>query len=523
MGGETGNCTEEIALGVSQLSKSFGQTRALDHVSFSVKKGQVHGLLGGNGSGKSTLIKILAGVHRGEAGGRIDLLGTKVASDAVTPELAHRLGLRFVHQNPAVFASMTVAENMAIGNGFPTIAGRIDWRSLRARTQQMLDRFEISARADENLGDLRQAEQTMIAIARALQDADKDAVSALILDEPTASLPDHEVEVLLKAVRRFSGEHGHTILYVSHRLDEVLQITDSVTVLRDGCHIATRETDGMSEADIVKMIVGHALVKTFAPSEVDASSDRPGQTAGPVLDVKHLKGGPLADVSFSVAPGEVLGIAGLLGSGRTELLRIIFGDMPCKSGTVLLQGVPVDFAEPLKAMNAGVALVPENREREGVFQGLSVMDNLSVGQFRRFMRGFRISSSREKAEARRSIRDYVVKAENETALISTLSGGNQQKVVMGRWLRRKPRLLLLDEPTQGVDVGAREDLYASIRAAAMDGTAVVAVSSDFDELAQICNRVIVLKDGRVTDELVGAEITRQSMTELVLASQERAA
>ncbi len=504
------------ALTISGLSKTFGREKALDNVGFSVKPGSVHGLIGGNGSGKSTLIKILAGVHRGDPGGSVTFSGTQAESDQINPELARRLGMRFVHQNPAMFPSMTVAENVGLGAGFPTTAGRIRWQALRHHTQQLLDRYEIAARADDLVGNLRQAEQTMIAIARALQDADEGATCVLVLDEPTASLPDHEVRILLDAIRRLS-RMGHTVIYVSHRLEEILDITDHVTVLRDGRHIETRPTQGLQEADLIRMIVGRSVDRTYA--QVSALPRSGDQRQTPVLEVQGLGGGPLADVSFSLQSGEVLGIAGLLGSGRTELLKMIFGDMAHERGAIRLDGKKIAFSEPLQAMQAGIAMVPENREREGVFQGLSVMENMTVGQFHKFTTGGVINRRREQLEACKSVVEYRVKTRNERAQISSLSGGNQQKVVMARWLRRAPRLLLLDEPTQGVDVGAREDIYAAIRSSLANGMGVLVASSDFDELAQLCQRVIILKQGRITGELVGEDLTRHTMTEQVLISE----
>lgn len=502
-----------VALRLSDVSKTFGSFRALKDVSFDVGAGRIHGLMGGNGSGKSTLIKILAGVHQGDPGGMIGFENTAVPSDQVTPELARRLGLRFVHQNPAVFATMTVAENMAIGAGFPTRAGAIRWQTLRGHTQALLDRFEIDARATDMVGDLRQAEQTMIAIARALQDADENAISALILDEPTASLPDQEVAILLDAVRRFAGM-GHTILYVSHRLDEVLDITDDVTVLRDGHHVETRPTEGLSESDLIRLIVGHDLERGK-----NSASEARAQEGPPILTVRNLAGGPLKDVSFDVAPGETVGIAGLLGSGRSEILHMIFGDMAADAGTIAIAGEAAHFAEPRSAMAAGVALVPEDRAKEGVFQGLSVRENLSGGQVSEFMSFGRVRARSERQAAERAIETYRVKTEGPEALISSLSGGNQQKVVMARWLRRDPRLLLLDEPTQGVDVGAREDLYDSIRESASKGLGVLVASSDFDELTQICDRILILRDGCIAAELTGDRINRHDMTEMVMMSE----
>jgi ribose transport system ATP-binding protein len=511
----------DAALKIRSLSKIFGATRALRDVSFQVMRGQIHGLLGGNGSGKSSLIKILAGIHRGEPGGSIDLLGKTIASDAITSEIARERGLRFVHQNPAVFQSMTVAENMAIGNAFPTTFGKVRWDRLRRRTQRLLSRFEIAARPDDEMAKLRQADQTMVAIARALQDDDENSVAALVLDEPTASLPDHEVETLLNAVRRFAA-HGHTILYVSHRLDEVLQIADSVTILRDGNHVATRPVAGMTETDLIEQIVGRPLDRVFAVrhSEIERAT---AERAPPVLEVSRLRGGPLVDVSFKAYSGEILGVAGLLGSGRTELLRMIFGAHPVDGGEIRVAGVPGAFREPQEAMESGVAHVPESREHGGVFQGLSVRENLSIGQLSRYWNGWRYDHRREQAETREMIREFAIKTQSDANLISALSGGNQQKVVLARWLRRNPRILLLDEPTQGVDVGAREDVYASVRRGVDRGMAAIVVSSDFGELAQVCDRVIVLRNGRITDEVSGEHLDRQRLTELVLVTGAAAA
>jgi ribose transport system ATP-binding protein len=512
---------EDAALGIRSLSKTFGATRALREVSFQIIRGQIHALLGGNGSGKSSIIKILAGIIPGDQGGSIDLLGKTVSSDAITPEIARERGLRFVHQNPAVFQSMTLAENMAIGNVFPTVFGTVRWNELRRRTQGLLDRFEIDARPDDEISKLGQADQTMVAIARALQDDDENSVAALVLDEPTASLPDHEVEVLLSALRRFASR-GHTILYVSHRLDEVLQIADAVTILRDGRHIVTRSTLGMTENDLIEQIVGRPLERIFATRHADAEQAAMVENK-PVLEVSRLCGGPLLDVSLKVYPGELLGIAGLLGSGRTKLLQMIFGAYPVAGGEILVGGSRAAFRTPYDAMNCGIALVPESRERGGVFQGLSVRENLSIAQLARYWRGWYFDHRREQAEARDSIRQFAIKTETEGDLISSLSGGNQQKVVLARWLRRRPRVLLLDEPTQGVDVGAREDVYASVRHDVDRGMAVIVVSSDFEELARVCDRVVVLRNGRICEEVSGVRLDRHTLTELVLATGAAAA
>ncbi|GAA1862406.1 ribose ABC transporter ATP-binding protein RbsA [Pseudonocardia ailaonensis] len=499
------------ALAVRGVTKTFGATRALDDVSFDVRTGQIHGLLGGNGSGKSTLIKIMAGVYTADAG-ELQVGDRPVAADATSPARARQSGLRFVHQSTSTFPELTLAENIAIGDRFPTSAGRVRWSELRRHTEQLLERFEIDAHPRDRLGDLRPADQTMVAIARALQD-DSAGLSVLVLDEPTASLPEHEVSVLLDALRRYAAA-GQTILYVSHRMDEVLSLTDAMTVLRDGQHVITCSTEGMTEAEMVSHIVGRPVERVFAETAAD-----PDTVGEPVLEVDGLVGGPLRGIDLSVSAGEIVGIAGLLGSGRTELLRMIFGDHPVEAGTIRLAGSTVHPRTPGEAMRLGIAHVPEHREAEAAFLDLSVRENLSAAEVVKYWVGGRLDRRRERQDAERAITDFAVRTAGQDALMSSLSGGNQQKVILARWLRRQPRLLLLDEPTQGVDVGARADVYAAIRAAVNDGMAAVVVSSDFDELAHACDRVLVLRDGRITAEVRGDDLHRHRLTELVYTKE----
>jgi ribose transport system ATP-binding protein len=501
------------ALAVQRLSKSFGPTQALRDVSFAVAAGHVHGLVGGNGSGKSTLIKILAGVHRGDAG-TVRVGGEAIEADAMSPAVALRSGLRFVHQDPAVFGDLTVAENLAIGGaeGFPARRGRIAWRELHERSDRLLERFQIDARATDRLHTLRPAQRTMVAIARALQDrGDEGAGTILVLDEPTASLPEHEVETLLDAIRRYAAA-GETILYVSHRLEEVLSIIDDVTVLRDGAHVLTQPATGLTTDDLVMAILGRRL--DTAPALGGA------RVAGPVrLALSHLAGGPLKDVSLDVHEGEIVGIAGLLGAGRSELLRMVFGAHERTGGTMTLDGASHAPATPTAAIRAGVALVPEDRALDAAFPDLSVTANLSIAQLGRYRRGPRLRRAAERADADRAIAAFGIRAPGRDAPLSALSGGNQQKVVVARWLSRSPRLLLLDEPTQGVDVGARAELYDLISGARADGLAVLVVSSDLEELAHVCDRVLVLRDGRITAQARGADLDPHHLTELLYVEE----
>ncbi|MDO8209606.1 sugar ABC transporter ATP-binding protein [Conexibacter sp. CPCC 206217] len=503
--------TEEpaAALRLSHVSKAFGATQALDDVSFAVGDGSIHGLIGGNGSGKSTLIKILAGVHRGDAGEL--LVGEEeIAARSNTPEIARRLGLRFVHQNPGVIGTMTVAENLALGGRFPRRLGAIDWRRLRRRTDGLLERFEIEATAESLIGDLRPATRTMVAIARALQDERDDgegAASLLVLDEPTAALPEHEVEVLLESLRRY-GRRGQSILYVSHRLDEIVNLTDALTVLRDGRHVETRPTRGLSERDLVHLIVGR-------PVENVMSTHRRRPQSAAALSVRGLRGGPLKGVDLDVKQGEIVGIAGLLGSGRTELLRMLFGADRGEAQRLSVGGRDVEPSSVQQMMGLGVAYIPERRELDAAMLSMTVRENLSAADIVRFRRGGRLRHGMERAAARADIAQFGIRTAGDRALLGTLSGGNMQKAIVARWLRRRPLLLLLDDPTQGVDVGARADLYAAINAAVDEGMGAILVASDFEELADVSDRVLVLQGGRITREVVGAQATRSRLTELV--------
>ncbi len=503
-----------VALRVSNVSKAFGATQALDDVSFAVGQGSIHGLLGGNGSGKSTLIKILAGVYHGDSG---DVLigGEVVPARSTTPEIARHQGLRFVHQDPGVIGAMTVAENLALGGRFPRRLGAIGWRQLRHRTNALLERFEIDADAESLIEDLRPATRTMVAIARALQDEPDDghagdgerAMSVLVLDEPTAALPEHEVQVLLESLRGY-GRRGQSIVYVSHRLDEIVSLTDSLTVLRDGRHVVTRPTRGLTERDLVHLIVGR-------PVESVMSAHRRRPSGASALSVRGLCGGPLKGVDIEVRRGEIVGIAGLLGSGRTELLRMLFGADRGVAERIAVGGREVVPSSVQQMMRLGVAYIPERREQDAALLDMTVRENLSAADVSRFRRHGRLRHGMERGAAKDDIARFGIRTAGDRALLGTLSGGNMQKAIVARWLRRRPLLLLLDDPTQGVDVGARADLYAAINAAVDEGMAAILVTSDFEELADVSDRVLILRGGRIAREVVGTEATRSRLTEHV--------
>ncbi|HTX25447.1 MAG TPA: sugar ABC transporter ATP-binding protein [Streptosporangiaceae bacterium] len=508
----TNEASRHSALSVRDVSKTFGAVQALRSVSFDVQPGTLHALLGGNGSGKSTLIKILAGVEHSEPGGEFLVQGRVVRGDHTTPALSKSAGLHFVHQDPGLFPQLTVADNLALGRGYATGPGqRIKTGQLRDRAVQLLATFNIEASPAQLVAELSASKQTMIAIARALQDADAGSGGILVLDEPTASLPEQDAHLLLHRLRALA-ESGQSVLYVTHRIDEVVGVADQITVLRDGAHVITRDATGVTEADLIALITGRPVREVFPqmPEPTEAET---------VLSVSGLCAGPLRDVSLTLRRGEVLGIGGLLGSGRTTLLRVLFGDLTPSAGEIVLNGKPVKFRSPAEAIGRGVGYIPEDRTGESAFPDLTVRDNLLIPSILEYWRRLKMASSRERADARRSIRRFGIKASSEAAPMSSLSGGNQQKVILARWLTRGPALLLLDEPTQGVDVGARTDIYHLVREAVAAGTAILIVASDPEELSRVTDRVLVLRRGRVVAEVNGPDIDASHLTALAFAGE----
>lgn len=497
----------EGGIRVRGVQKSYPGTRALAGVSMDIARGEIHGLCGGNGSGKSTLIKILSGVVSADAG-EIVLDGTITPATDLNPKLSEELGIRVVHQDLAVFLDLSVAENLRLGtSGYPrTRTGSINWRRLRRETEEHLKRFEIRARPETLLRDLPVATRTQVAIARALHNIDADR-GLIIFDEPTAALPVHEAEMLHGVMRRLA-KAGHSILFVSHRLDEVLALTDRVTVFRDGSVMSQHKTEGLNEAELIAAILGNAPL-----AEQEASTSR--AKAPVLLDIENLTVSPLKNVNIEVHAGEILGVAGLLGSGRTELLRAIYGDLPTSTGTITFNGRRVRFARSEQAIGSGIVMVPEDRARGGAFQDMSLDDNLSIGVLKDYWRWHGFRRGRMTGDARTLRSEFNIRAASGDAPMSSLSGGNQQKAILARWLRRNPMLLLLDEPTQGVDVGARADIYVAIRKVTEAGGAALLVTSDLEELSQVADRAVVLKDGGVAGEVQSADLTAQLLNELI--------
>ena len=479
----------QVVLRVAGVSKSFPGTRALQDVDLDVRRGEIHALAGGNGSGKSTLVKILAGVHTPDAG--------EIHVDAP---------LHVVHQDPAVFLDMSIADNLALGRGYETdLSRRIRWGAVRRRTADVLERFGIAGRPETPVGALRPSERAMVAVARALQDQEGSSSGVLVLDEPTASLPDPEVELLLDALRRYAAA-GQSMLFVSHHVDEVLGFAERVTVLRDGRAIATADTAELDHDGLVELITGRPAERMYPAA--------PARTEGEaVLDVRGLTETVIRDVAFSVAAGEIVGLAGLVGSGADEILECVFGARAPTAGTIMLDGDPLPRGRPQAAIERGVAYVPGERAH-AAFTDMTVRENLSAAQVSRYFTRLFMNAQREQREARATMKRFTIRAASDAQPMSSVSGGNQQKIVLARWLQRRPRLILLEEPTQGVDVGARADIYELIRNAADQGAAVLLAGVDFEEIAGLCDRALVVNEGRIVAELHKPDIDHGTLTEL---------
>jgi ribose transport system ATP-binding protein len=481
-------------LHIWSLSKTFPGQVALQDATFDVEEGEVHALVGQNGSGKSTLIKVLAGFHQPDAGHNVTMNDEVFNIGSV--EAAHAAGIRFVHQDLGLVEAVSAVENLAWGFGYKTGFGRrINWKKETARAKQaLLDLgFDIDVRIP--VGALGGAARTGVAIARALQETGRN-ISILILDEPTANLPGADVDRLFDAVRRLKAR-GIAVVFVSHHLEEVFEIADRVTVLRDAKVVATVETKELDMSSLIELIVGHKVTAANVNRSVD-------QSLAPRLSVKNLIGPGMDNVSIDVRPGEVLGVAGLTGSGRDTLIPLLSGAID-RIGDVYIDGAAIPAGSPNAAISAGLAFVPADRLRNGIISMMSVRANTTLANVRRNASGSRLNHKKEKSEVNDWIGRLSVVTTGSEAPISTLSGGNQQKIMMSRSFRLDPKVLLLDEPTQGVDIGAKEEIHTFVDSAAATGSAVVIASTDSGELARLCDRVIVMYRGQIIETITRGE------------------
>ena len=481
---------------VSGVAKSFGGVRALRGVDFDLRPGEVHALLGENGAGKSTLIKILSGVHAHDDG-TIEIDGRPVRFQS--PAQSRDAGVAVVYQDLSLVESLSVADNLLLGREPRTRLGLLRKRRLHEEARRFLDQQGVMLDPRTKVGDLPFAQRQMTEICKALI----GHVQVLILDEPTSALTEDEERILFAAVRRVTAR-GVGVIYVTHRLNEVFRIADRVTVFRDGRNAGHFMTSETTMREVVAAIVGpgHAL----AAEKEAGLSDRPQETAdghgrSPVLSLRGVSNDRLQGVDLAVQHGEIHGLAGLVGSGRTEILEAIFGIRPPRSGTIALDGVALNSRTPADAIARGIALVPEDRHLQGLVLDHSIARNLTLPHLPRFSRWGWLRRRAAATQASADMRRLAVKAPGPATPVKSLSGGNQQKVVFAKWNTPRPSLLLLDEPTVGVDVGAREEIYGLVRAAAAAGTGVLVVSSDLAELLLLCDRLSIVVEGRVVRTL----------------------
>jgi ribose transport system ATP-binding protein len=479
------------------VSKSFGGAQALKGVSLEILPGEVHGLVGANGAGKSTLIRILAGLVRLDSGA-IEIDGRPAAID--TPHRATELGMNFIHQELAFVPGMTVLQNIMLGIPKRSRFGLVDWRAIARDVAPIAKRVGITAPLSASVRGLSAAENWLISICRSLV----RKARLIVMDEPTASLSAGESERLFAIVRDLSAS-GVSVLYVSHRLSEILDLCHKVTVFRDGRSVQEFSRENLTRQALVEAIVGGR------PAE-SAPVRRQVEGKKVVLSVEGLARLPrVRGVSFRLHDGEVLGLGGLVGAGRTELVRLVYGADPPDGGRMMLDGAPFAPRTPHEAVKRGLGLVPEERRTEGLVLTKSVAFNITLASLRRIAvsQSVPLVSSRARANlALEAIRMLSIKTESPDTPVGRLSGGNQQKVVIGRWLASMPRVLILDEPTRGVDIGARAEIHRLIRGLAADGLAVLVVSSEPEELPDVCDRVFVMAEGRIVCELSGAEVSR---------------
>jgi ribose transport system ATP-binding protein len=495
MGRRPASQADEPLLIIRALSKRFTATLALDRVDFDVRPREVHALLGQNGAGKSTLIKILAGVYDGDEG-EIRL------RREVAPRGERLPGVAFIHQDLGLVEWMSVAENVAIQTGYPRLPlGLISWRRARDAAAVALAAIGADIDPERPISSLPAAERSLVAIGRAL------AVQSdiLVLDEPTAALPEHDVERLLEALRQLRA-NGIGIVYVTHRLDEVFRIADRVTVLRDGRRIATVSTRETSSDALVQMIVGRSLTDAFARPEP--------ATARLVLSLQDAVAEGVGPVSFSVAAGETLGLVGLRGSGHHAIGRAIFGELPLVSGRLLLDGAPINVQSPAEAMALGLGFISSRRAEESVAANLSVRENILMNPALTGKRVLEyVPRTSETDAVLAALNRFSIKAEGPEQPLATLSGGNQQKVVVARWMEGRVRLLILEEPTIGVDVGSKAEIYRLLQGSLREGLAALVISSDFEEVERICHRALVFSRGKAVAELKAEALTIEALTD----------
>jgi ribose transport system ATP-binding protein len=495
-------------LEVGGVDMSFGPQQVLHDVGLHVRAGEVHALVGHNGSGKSTMIKVLAGIHTPEPGAVVRVHGRPIPPS--DPQAAYDAGLRFVHQDLGLVDSLDAVDNVLFGATYPRRRfRRIDWRAARSAVAALVDELGYRLDVRSPVARLSLADRTGVALARALYEP-RGRARVVLFDETTAALPARGVDRLFDAIRRLVAR-GLGVVYISHRLEEIFRIADRVTVLRDGRVVAVESVAALSERRLIELMVGRGL---------DRSNGRRAATSSrqAILRVRGLRSRRIRRADLDVHEGEIVGVAGLDGSGREDLAPALFGSIP-RRGDVSVRRVPVPAGRPDLAIRFGIGLLPSDRLRNGLFHRMTVRENLTMPDMPVVFGRGPLDRRREAAIAVDWLERLDVRPRRPEVPVAALSGGNQQKLLLARWLRLKPQVLVLDEPTQGVDVGAVDRIYAMVRSSADEGTSVVVCSSDADELALLCDRVVVFGAGEVRDELAGEELNRHAIDTAVLSTE----
>lgn len=491
---------------IRQLSKAFGATKALDSVSLDLAGGEILALVGQNGSGKSTLFKILSGYHAPDEPSQVFVRGEEVRLPIHPGDLGE-MGFSFVHQELGLAPGMSVLENARLGSFSTRRLWRIDWRSEREHVRRKLAMFNLHIDPARPVALLTQAERTIVAISRALSFEEEHAATLLVLDEPTAYLPLADRQRLFDVMRQVAAD-GVAVVFATHRLDEAKDVADRIAVLRDGRLVETFATSEVSERQLIRALIGRELGELYPEPP-------PRGRKTVALAVRRLSGGPVTDVSFDVHEGEVLGITGVIGMGQEELPYLIFGAVPATRGTFDISGGSHPHMSPRRALACGMALLPADRPRAGGIPGASLKENVTLPRLGSFFRGGRIRHGAERREVQELLSAFEIRPRPDPdLLLRQLSGGNQQKALLSKWIGlSNVRVLVLHEPTQGVDIGSRQAIFTFIRDAAAKGVAVVIVSAEYQDLAHLCERVLVMRGGRIAAELSGADLTRERIIE----------
>lgn len=497
---------ENFVLEMKEIDKFFPGVHALKKVDFQLKKGEVHALLGENGAGKSTLINVLGGVHPID-GGEIHINGELVRIQNVKDAQSH--GIAIIHQELVLVPYMSIAENIFLGREPKTKFGSVDRRKMTEDAQKVIETVGLRCSADQKVGVLGIAQQQLVEIAKALS----SNAQIIVMDEPTSSLMTKEVELLFDTIKRLRDK-GVSIIYISHRMSEFFEIADRITIMRDGEYVATRNMNETNIDELVYLMVGRELKNYYTRSW--------HETGEAILEVKNLscKKNGLQKINFSLYKGEVLGFAGLVGAGRSELMRCILGIDKCDSGDIYMFGRKVEGQNISRMQKLGLVMVPEDRKIQGLVLGNTVSFNITLNILNRFFRMLGVNKEKEQGIVKEHIRKLNIKTPSEKQKVGNLSGGNQQKVLMGKWLATDPQILILDEPTRGVDVGAKAEIYMIIDELAAAGISIIMISSELNEIINMCDRTCVMAEGRITGELKYENFSQEAIMSLATSVEE---